>query len=147
MGRFVEMNMIITFMPMDTSKAHPWLQGSPLEFHIPPFFQIASINFYLVLFVELTVTERDRVTDIDIVPLVVGDLDRLSVTLGVRVNGHVVAIGLPVTEPHRVSVIEVVGVIDLVYGHVVGIADGLTVIVTERVILTDTVLDPVAEPH
>ena len=115
---FIEMNMIITFMPMDTSKAHPWLQGSPLEFHILSFFRISGINFYLVLFVELTVTERDRVTERVIVALLLGDLVRLSVTLDVRVNGRVV-----------------------------GIADLLTVRVTERVILIDTVLDTVTDPE
>jgi len=67
--------------------------------------------------VELTVIERDRVTDSVIVALVVGDLDLLSVTLGVRVNGCVV-----------------------------GTPDLLLVIVTDRVILTDTVLDPVTDP-
>jgi hypothetical protein len=117
-GRFIEMNMIITFMPMDTSKDHPWLEGSPLEFHIPPFFRISGINFYLVLFVELTVTERVRVTDRVIVALLLGDLVRLSVTLAVLVNGRVV-----------------------------GIPDLLTVRVTERVILTDTVLDTVTDPE
>ena len=67
---------------------------------------------------ELTVTERVRVTDRVIVALLLGDLVRLSVTLAVLVNGRVV-----------------------------GIPDLLTVRVTERVILTDTVLDTVTDPE
>ena len=151
-----------------------------------PIYKYPCINFisvYFVLFVDVTVIERDRVTERVIVPLVVGDIERLIVTLGVRVNGWVVGIadrlrvmvtervrlsdivldtvtvlvivgnpdagtvyradGLLVTE--RVSVTETVGLIDRVNGWVVGIADGLRVMVTERVRLSDMVLDTVTE--
>jgi ferric-dicitrate binding protein FerR (iron transport regulator) len=133
--------------------------------------------------VELTVTERVRVTERVIVALVVGDLERLSVTLAVRVNGRVVGIadlltvrvterviltdtvldtvtdpervgkldagtvygadGLLVTERVRVS--DTVGLMDRVNGQVVGIADLVTVIVTDRLKVSDTVRDTVTE--
>ncbi len=84
---------------------------------------INFISFYFVLFVEVTVTERDRVTERVIVALLLGDLVRLSVTLGVLVNGRVVGIAerLTVREP------------DLVNGRVVGIAERLTVREPDRV--------------
>ena len=52
--------------------------------------------------------ERERVTDLVIVALVVGDLERLSVTLGVRVKGRVVGIAdlLVVTDPDLVAKLD-----------------------------------------
>ena len=98
---------------------------------------------------ELTVTERERVTERVIVALLLGDLVRLSVTLDDRVNGRVVGIPdrLTVTERVRVAnidgatvvrgegvlvtererVLDTVGLTDRVNGRVVGIADLLTV--------------------
>ena len=99
---------------------------------------------------------------------VVGIADLLIVTLTERVNGRVVAIGLglTVTDPdlvpkpdagtvygaegvlvrERVSVTETVRLTDRVKGRVVGIADLLIVTLTERVKLSDTVLEPVTDP-
>ena len=87
-------------------------------------------NFYFVLFVDVTVIERDRVTERVIVALVVGDMERLSVTLGVSVNGRVVAmgLGLTVTDTDLVAKAEA----GTVYG-----AEGD--LVTERVSVTETV--------
>jgi len=113
--------------------------------------------------VELTVTERDRVSDV----VLLGDLVRLSVTLAVLVNGRVVGIAdlLTVREPDRVAnidagivlrgegltetererVLDTVGLTDRVNGRVVGIADLLTVREADRVANIDAGIVPRGE--
>ena len=112
---------------------------------------------------ELTVTERDRVSDV----VLLGDLVRLSVTLAVLVNGRVVGIAdlLTVREPDRVAnidagivlrgegltetererVLDTVGLTDRVNGRVVGIADLLTVREADRVANIDAGIVPRGE--
>ena len=128
-------------------------------------FCLLPFAFYRVLFVEDTVTLRERVRVIVLVPLlgrVVGTGDGLLVSVrdfvndkepvlervvvGVHVAGKDTEIvtgedGLLVPDRVRLSVL--VAHIVLVYGHVVAIGDGLLVSVRDLVSDRDPVLESV----
>ena len=100
------------------------------------------VNQLLVLFVVVTVAERERVVDLDRLGDVVRDRVPEEDFVGRKDAGTVKRVlGLTLTD--RVRVTEMVGLIDLVNGQDVAMGLRLRVTVTERVTVTDRVRERV----
>ena len=98
-GGFIEMNVVITFMSIDSCKGHPRLKGCS---HLDSLGLLFS-NQLLVRFVEDTVTDREYVEELDLLGVRDDVTERHIVGLIDRVNGQLVASGDRLTVWERVN--------------------------------------------